>query len=84
MAIEKLSALVTGIGTTAETQNGASTTTSEIDDKNQIKKQFMSSQAFHRITGRRIQKITAEERFKSRTLESFEPVTQEWTSFILH
>jgi hypothetical protein len=83
MAIKKLSALVTGIGSTAETQNGASTITSEIDDENQIEKQFMSSQAFHRTTDRRIQKITAEERFKPRPLESFEPVTQEWTGFIL-
>jgi hypothetical protein len=34
--IDKLLALGTAIGTTAEIRNGASKTTSKIDDKNQI------------------------------------------------
>jgi hypothetical protein len=39
--------LETGLGDTTEIQKGASKTTSEIDDKNQIKEQFIFSQAFH-------------------------------------
>jgi hypothetical protein len=39
---DKLSALKTGLGITAETRNGASKTTCEMDDKNQIEKQFIS------------------------------------------
>jgi hypothetical protein len=50
---------------------------SEIDDKNWIEEQFISLQAFHRTPGGRIRKITAGEQFKPRTLESFDPVTQE-------
>jgi hypothetical protein len=81
MAIEKLLALVTGLETIAEIQNGASTTMSEIDNENQIEKQFMSLQTFHRTPGERVRKITAEERFKPRS-KSFETATQEWTGFI--
>jgi hypothetical protein len=43
----KLSAFKIGLGTTTKTQNGASKTTSEINDKNQIEEQFISSQVFH-------------------------------------
>jgi hypothetical protein len=50
---------------------------SEIDDKNRIKEQFISSQAFHRTPGGHIQEITARERFEPRILKSFDPVTQE-------
>jgi hypothetical protein len=39
---DKLSALKTGLGITAETRNGASKTTCEMDDKNQIEEQFIS------------------------------------------
>jgi hypothetical protein len=39
------------LGTTAETRNGASKTSCEIDNKNQLEKQFICSQTFHRITG---------------------------------
>jgi hypothetical protein len=60
-----------------EIQNGASKTTCEIDDKNQIEEQFISSQVFHQTPGGRVQKITAGERFEPRTLESFNLVTQE-------
>jgi hypothetical protein len=49
----------------------------KIDNKNQIEERFMSSQVFHRTTGGRVQKITAGERFKPRTLESFDLATQE-------
>jgi hypothetical protein len=63
--------------TATEIWNGASKTTSEIDDKNRIEKQFTSSQTFHRTSGGRIWEITARERFEPRILESFGPVTQE-------
>jgi hypothetical protein len=64
------------LGTTAETQNAASKTTSEINDKNWIEKQFMSSEAFHQTPDGRIQESIAEEQFKPRIFESFKPVTQ--------
>jgi hypothetical protein len=67
----------TGLGISAETQIGVSQNTSEIDDKNRIKEQFISSQAFHRITGGRVREIIAEEQFEPRILESFDPTTQE-------
>jgi hypothetical protein len=60
-----------------ETQNGASKTTCEIDDKNRIEEQLISSQTFYRTTGGRVQKITTKKQFKSRILESFGPATQE-------
>jgi hypothetical protein len=37
----------------------------------------MSSQAFHRTPGGRVQEITAGVRFEPRILQSFDPVTQE-------
>jgi hypothetical protein len=60
-----------------ETQNGASKTMCEIDDKDRLEKQFISSQSFHRTTGGRVREITAGERFEPQTLESFDPLTQE-------
>jgi hypothetical protein len=60
-----------------ETQNGASKTTCEIDDKNRIEEQLISSQTFYRTTSGRVQKITTKKQFKSRILESFGPATQE-------
>jgi hypothetical protein len=60
-----------------ETRNGASKTTREIDDKNRLKKQFISSQVFHQTPDGRVQKISVEEQFEPRILESFDPVTQE-------
>jgi hypothetical protein len=50
---------------------------SEIDDKNRIEEQFISSQAFHRTPGGRAREITTGERFEPRILKSFTPVTQE-------
>jgi hypothetical protein len=47
------------LGTTAETQNDASKTTSEIGNENQIENQFMSSQTFHITPDGHIQKTTA-------------------------
>jgi hypothetical protein len=44
-----------------ETRNDASKTTLEIDDKNRLEKQFISSQPFHRTPGGRVRKTTAEE-----------------------
>jgi hypothetical protein len=72
----KLSALETGLVTVAEIRNGASKTTSEIDDENWIEKQFMSSQSIHRTPGGRVQETTVEERFEPRYLESYS-TTQE-------
>jgi hypothetical protein len=59
-----------------ETRNGASKTTTKIDNENRIEKQFMSSYAFHRISGGRVQKITAKKQFKPQILELFDPITQ--------
>jgi hypothetical protein len=77
IAIEKLSALRTGLGTAAETHNSASESTCKIDDKNRIEEQFISSQAFHRTPGGRVRETTVGEQFKPRILETFDPVTQE-------
>jgi hypothetical protein len=49
----------------------------EYGAQKRIKRQLKSSQLFHRIFGGRIREITTEERFVPRTLESFDPVTQE-------
>jgi hypothetical protein len=57
----ELSALETVLEIVADTRNGASENTCEIDDKNQIKTQFVSSQIFHRTPGGRVQKTTAGE-----------------------
>jgi hypothetical protein len=70
------------LGTAAEIRNGASKTTSEIDDENWIEKQFLSSQAFHGTPDGRVQEITAAEQFEPRILEYFVPVTQE--SYLLY
>jgi hypothetical protein len=68
-AIAQLSAIGTGSGTTTETQNGTSKTTSNIDDKIWLKEQFISSQLFHRTFGGHVQKITVRERFKPQILK---------------
>jgi hypothetical protein len=60
-----------------KTQNDASKDMCEINDKNQIREQFISSQTFHRIPGERFQKITAGERFGLVKLEPFVLVAQE-------
>jgi hypothetical protein len=73
----KLSAFETGLEISVETRNGASKTMCEIDDKNWTEEQFKSLQAFYRTTGRRVQEITVRQRFKPRTLKSFDPATQE-------
>jgi hypothetical protein len=65
------------LGTVTEIRNGACKTTSEIDDRNQLEKRFISSQAFHRTTGGRVQKITTREQFESQNLEIFNPAAQE-------
>jgi hypothetical protein len=77
MAIAKLSAFGTGLGTAAETRNNASKITCEIGGKNQIEEQIISSQAFHQTSGGCVREITVGERFEPRVLESFDPVTQE-------
>jgi hypothetical protein len=64
LAMGKLSAHGTRLGTTAETRNSISRNTCKTDDKNQIKTQFVSSQSFHRTPGGRVQEIIAEERFE--------------------
>jgi hypothetical protein len=45
-------------------QNGASNTTSKIDNKDRIEEQFISSQAFQQTPGERIQETTAGEQFE--------------------
>jgi hypothetical protein len=75
--IAKLSTFGTGLGIATETRNGASKTTREIDDKNRLKQQFISSQAFHRTPGGRVREPTAGERFRPRILETFDLVTQD-------
>jgi hypothetical protein len=75
-AIAKLSAFGTRLGITVETRNSASKTTCDIEDKNQIEEQFISSQSFHRTLGERVREITVGKRFEPRILESFDPITQ--------
>jgi hypothetical protein len=65
------------LGTAAKIRNGASKTTSKIDDENRIEKQFLSSQAFHRTLDGHVREITEGEQFEPRILEYFVPVTQE-------
>jgi hypothetical protein len=60
-------ALETGLGTTVKTLIGASKNTYEIDDKNRIEEQFISSQSFHRTPGERIWEITTKEQFEPST-----------------
>jgi hypothetical protein len=59
-------------------RKGASKTTREIDDKNRLEKQFISSQVFHRTPDGRVRKTTAEEQFRPQIIESFDPTTQEY------
>jgi hypothetical protein len=54
-AINELLVLRTGLGNTAETRINASKKTSETDDENQTKTQFMSSQAFRQTPCGRVQ-----------------------------
>jgi hypothetical protein len=77
LAIDKLSALRTKLGTTAETRLDANKNTCEIDNKSQTKIWFISSQIFHRTPCVRVQGITAGVHFRLINLESFDPVTQE-------
>jgi hypothetical protein len=75
--MEQLSALGTGLGTTVKTRIEASKTTCEIDDKNQIEEQFISSHAFHRTHGGRVREITAGIQFELGNIEFFDSVAQE-------
>jgi hypothetical protein len=77
LAIDKLSALGTRLGTATKTQINASRTSCEIDDKNRIKELSISSQSFNRTIGGRVRKNTAGEQFEPRILKSFDPVTRE-------
>jgi hypothetical protein len=54
LTIDKLSALETGLGITAEPRINASKTTYEIGDKNRIEEQFIYLQVFHRTSGERV------------------------------
>jgi hypothetical protein len=65
------------LGTVTEIRNGACKTTSEIDDRNQLKIRFISSQAFHRTSGGCVQEITTREQFESQNLKLFDPAAQE-------
>jgi hypothetical protein len=50
----------------------------EIDDKNQIEEQFISSQPFHRTLDDRIQKTTVEVQLRLGNLEFFDPTAEEY------
>jgi hypothetical protein len=50
---------------------------SEIDNKDQLEEQFISSQAFHQTPGEHVREITVGEQFEPQIIESFDPVTQE-------
>jgi hypothetical protein len=49
----------------------------EINDKNQLKKQFTSSRAFHRTPGGCVREITTGERLGLENLKLFDPGAQE-------
>jgi hypothetical protein len=75
--MDKLPAFGTGLEITAETRNDAGKTTCEIDDKNRINEQFISSQAFHRTPDGRVREITMGLQFILENLKIFYPVAQE-------
>jgi hypothetical protein len=50
--------------------------TCEIDGKNRIEEQFVSSHVFHRTTDGRVQKTDMGEQFLPQNLKSFDPMTQ--------
>jgi hypothetical protein len=54
-----------------ETRNGASKTTSKIDDKNQIEEHYIFSQVFHRTSGVHVRETTIEKQFETRILKFF-------------
>jgi hypothetical protein len=81
IAIENLSVLGTGLETAAEIQISVSKNTSDIDDKNRTKTQFMCSQSFHRPVDGRVQETTMKVQFILRNLESFDLMNQELYRF---
>jgi hypothetical protein len=68
LAIDKLSAFGSGLGNTPETRNGASEITWEFDNINRLRKQFISSRAFHRTLGGRVRETTSGEQFRPQIL----------------
>jgi hypothetical protein len=60
-----------------ETRDGTGKDLSEIDDKNQIEKRFISSQSFHQTPDVRIREVTAEMSFELGILKYFEPTNQQ-------
>jgi hypothetical protein len=60
-----------------EAQNGASKTTSAINNKNWIKEQYIYSQAFHRTPGGHVWEITVGVQFRLENLDLFDPAAQE-------
>jgi hypothetical protein len=58
-----------------ETRNSTNQITCEVGNKNQLEKQYMPSEAFHRTTDERVREITVRVRFEPLNLESFDPVT---------
>jgi hypothetical protein len=53
----------------------------ETENKNRIEEQFISSQEFHRTPAGRGRETTVGEQIEQRTLESFDPVTQDTIGF---
>jgi hypothetical protein len=62
--MDKLSAFGTGLGTVPKTRRAAN----KVTTRTRLKKQFISSQAFHRTLGERVQEPTAGEQFKPQIL----------------
>jgi plasmid maintenance system antidote protein VapI len=58
ITIDELLILGAGLGVAMETWIDIDKNTCETDDENQIKTQFMSSQAFHRIPCGRVRETT--------------------------
>jgi hypothetical protein len=53
-----------------------SKTTCKNDDKNQVKEQFIFSQAFHQTPDERVRKNTTGEQLRPENLKLFDPVAQ--------
>jgi hypothetical protein len=76
LAIDKLSAFGTGLGTVTKTRRDANNTTQEIVNKDLTQKQFISSQAFHRTLGGRVRETTTEEQFRPQLFETLDTAAQ--------
>jgi hypothetical protein len=74
LAIDKLSAFRTELGTVPRIRRGANKITQEIDNKRLDSKQFISSQAFLRTIGERVRGTAAGEQSRPQLLETLDTV----------